>query len=185
MDVDENDASSGSVPARSRTTLSRLGLDRKADSEDEGGDFHEAMLRGEDFDFEWGSESYTSAGAGEDDLHKSILSLKAPSREMSVGLPEAFDIKEDFDALSTPATTPRSPLEDSEIIVCPPSVNACASAATAAGASALGMEVTLCGALSDQVERPESGHQESELLTEPVMVGEHTCEDESDRARSC
>lgn len=173
MDVDEeqNPCSALDPP---HTTSNRSIDALKADLEDDG-DFHEAMLRGEDFDFEWGSESYTVAGDGDgdDSLHKSMVSLKAPSREMSVGVPEAFDIKDDFDALSTPATTPRSPLEDSEILACPPAANAsAAAAAAAAGASAFGMESTLCEALADQVERPEAVVEDQRLLTEPATFGE-------------
>lgn len=112
----------------------------KSDPSDED-DFHEAMLRGEDFDFEWGSESYTTAGEDEAALSLPPFTKSKPkSREMSIGLPEEFDAKDDVDALSTPATTPRSPQEEME----PPS-----------GAVKMGMEATLCGAFAGHVDHPD------------------------------
>lgn len=112
----------------------------KSEPSDED-DFHEAMLRGEDFDFEWGSESYTTAGEDEAALSLPPFTKSKPkSREMSIGLPEAFDVKDDADALSTPATTPRSPQEEME----PPS-----------GAVKMGMEATLCGAFAGHVDHPD------------------------------
>ena len=108
------------------------------DSVDED-DFHEAMLRGEDFDFEWGSESYTAT-----------LALPSYSQKSARGKPvegsappevEELDLndmeEEENDSSSTPATTPRSPAreEDPELPV---------------GSSKGGLEATLCEACEDE-----------------------------------
>ncbi|SCV68988.1 BQ2448_2008 [Microbotryum intermedium] len=118
----------------------------RLDSADED-DFHEAMLRGDDFDFEWGSESYTS------NIMLPPFSSKSRSREMSLSLPEgAFDLKDEIDdAASTPATTPRSPAGSEEPEPAPPSA-ASAAAASIDGLGKMGMEETLCGAYASKTD---------------------------------
>lgn len=116
-----------------------------ADSADEE-DFHEAMLRGDDFDFEWGSETYTTGLA----LPAFSAKSKGKGREMSIDLPEpaSFD---DMDAASTPATTPRSPQPVEDDI--PP------------GSFKMGMESTLCEAFAHESD-PSAAGQESEAEQE-------------------
>lgn len=126
------------------------------DSADED-DFHEAMLRGEDFDFEWGSESYTT-GASMQTFSQSVKSHpKIKSREPSLELPDTFDLKDmdDMDAVSTPATTPRSPPamrdDDGDIQGC-----------------RRGLEATLCEAFAQEVVK-----QDEEEDDVRAMIGEY------------
>lgn len=100
-------------------------------------DFHETMLRGEDFDFEWGSESYTTS--------ISIPSLsqklnKGKNKEIEVEVEEVLVEEEEIgDDTSTPATTPRSPPKDEE-------------ADLPVGCSKGGLEATLCDVFDEEVE---------------------------------
>lgn len=68
-DVVMDDAPSPAATDSRPTTSAGLAttataLTPPSDSPTSEDDFHEAMLRGDDFDFEWGSESYTTAGTG-------------------------------------------------------------------------------------------------------------------------
>ncbi|CDR43016.1 hypothetical protein NBRC10512_004486 [Rhodotorula toruloides] len=65
-DVVMDDAPSPSATDSRPTTSAGLAtaVTPPSDSPTSEDDFHEAMLRGDDFDFEWGSESYTTAGTG-------------------------------------------------------------------------------------------------------------------------
>lgn len=114
----------------------------KSDSADEE-DFHEAMLRGDDFDFEWGSESYESAEPATLPPFGSQKG-KGKAREMSLSLGDqaAFD---DMDAASTPATTPRSPAEEDLV---------------PHGASKMGMDETLCEAFAAELDRVNASQYE-------------------------
>ncbi|KAK4705708.1 hypothetical protein P7C70_g492, partial [Phenoliferia sp. Uapishka_3] len=128
MDIDENN----DVPSKAPQDADN------SDSADED-DFHEAMLRGDDFDFEWSSESYENLPAGGPSSSYQKPNLKGKDREMSIELGDAnaFD---DMDALSTPATTPRSPQPVDEDLLIKVSKK-------------MGMEETLCGAFADDTDR--------------------------------
>ncbi|BGP22768.1 transcription regulator HTH [Rhodotorula toruloides] len=65
-DVVMDDAPSPAATDSRPTTSAGLAtaVTPPSDSPTSEDDFHEAMLRGDDFDFEWGSESYTTAGTG-------------------------------------------------------------------------------------------------------------------------
>lgn len=116
---------------------SRAASEEVVDSGDEH-DYHETMLRGEDFDFEWGSESYTTS-ITIPSYNQKINKGKA--KEESV---EPEEIYEDYheaedDSSSTPATTPRSPQHDDE-----PELPV--------GCSKGGLEATLCDAFDEETE---------------------------------
>lgn len=112
----------------------RHASEEPADSADEG-DIHESMLRGEGFDFEWGSESYTSGHVILPSFsHKSLY--RARGREPSLPL---IDFPEEpNDAASTPATTPRSPPHNEEDLE------------SSVGSLKCGMEATLCQAFEGE-----------------------------------
>ncbi|KDE06964.1 hypothetical protein MVLG_02703 [Microbotryum lychnidis-dioicae p1A1 Lamole] len=149
MEMDDN----MEVPQRVLPDADRL------DSADED-DFHEAMLRGDDFDFEWSSESYTS------NITLPPFSSKSRSREMTLSLPEgAFDLKDEIDdAASTPATTPRSPAGSEEPELGPASA-APAGTASIDGLGKMGMEETLCGAYAGKTD-DYPGSQSIEIKVE-------------------
>ena len=108
-----------------------------------GDDFHESMLRGEDFDFEWGSESYTASDSLPAFSQKSskgkVVEGSVPPEVEEVDLNEEFNDEMEDDASSTPATTPRSPAreEDPEV---------------PAGSLKGGLEATLCEAFEEVTE---------------------------------
>ena len=121
-------------------------------------DFHEAMLRGDDFDFEWGSESYSTAGTSSLEASTVAADLLAKAfepREMeetprgkSRDLAAADARTGDDDtAIDTPATTPRSLPQDLEDEMSKdakdekkPEVETLPSPI-----SRVGMSITLCG----------------------------------------
>ncbi|KAM0792435.1 hypothetical protein ACM66B_005112 [Microbotryomycetes sp. NB124-2] len=116
------------------------------DSSDED-DFNDAALHGEEFDFEWGAASYaTSVGEDERDL-MAVSQDKmdiVQSREPSVSAVTEVTFQEgNEDVSSTPATTPRSLVEDPE-----------SRLATCADVSA--MDVTLCKAFEDEGAPPDA-----------------------------
>lgn len=122
-------------------------------------DFHEAMLRGEDFDFEWGSESFDATGMV---LPSFSQRLKGKAREESVEvhtkvvlseemaqveeLPndeeeeedEEGNVNDEDDDSSTPATTPRSPPPGDDVDLNQEQKG--------------GMEETLCEAFEDELD---------------------------------
>ena len=140
MDVDSNDLST------------HHGDDLDSVDED---DYHEAMLRGEDFDFEWGSESYTTGlSVPPFSVSQTKSNAKGKERELSAGLPELFDQRDemdgDGDATSTPATTPRSPpaSKEEEYNDPPPPCGR-------------GMQATLCEAFGQEIKEEESDVERS------------------------
>ncbi|BGP54008.1 hypothetical protein JCM8202v2_001580 [Rhodotorula sphaerocarpa] len=171
-DVVMDDSSSGeaSRPSTSGgpTDSARRDADTAAspdsDTPDENeDDFHEAMLRGDDFDFEWGSESYSTTGTSS--LEASTLAADLLAKAFEAGPHEVEGTprgkshelsaeqagEEDEAAVDTPATTPRSlpqELEDDE-----KKENPSASApekkpsleALREPISRVGMSITLCG----------------------------------------
>ena len=119
--------------------LQRAASEDFHDSADED-DFHEAMLRGEDFDFEWGSESYTAS------LSLPAFSQKSKGRAVEGSVPpevEELDRneerEEEDDSSSTPATTPRSPAREEDIEL-------------STGGLKGGLEATLCEAFEEVTE---------------------------------
>ncbi|GAA5857442.1 hypothetical protein JCM9279_003179 [Rhodotorula babjevae] len=114
----------------SSSALVGAGLSPPADSPSaDEDDFHEAMLRGDDFEFEWGSESYTTAGTSSLETSVAVAAAdlarafsqqakqhdhdKAASPSAAAAAAAADTDKDKDDAatggLDTPATTPRSP----------------------------------------------------------------------------
>ncbi|KPV75789.1 uncharacterized protein RHOBADRAFT_52816 [Rhodotorula graminis WP1] len=107
------------------------GLSPPADSPSPGADeddFHEAMLRGDDFEFEWGSESYTTAGTSSLETSVAVAAAdlarafsqqaKQHDHDKEAASPSATATAADTDkdkddsamvGVDTPATTPRSP----------------------------------------------------------------------------
>jgi hypothetical protein len=118
--------SSAHSPDPMEVDYDRAPSEELRESGDEEEDFHEAMLRGEDFDFEWGSESYTTGLALPSFSQKSRSKVPASIELESELAVEHADAKEeeehdetieedekgnddDDEPGSTPATTPRSP----------------------------------------------------------------------------
>ncbi|GAA5896246.1 hypothetical protein JCM8208_001823 [Rhodotorula glutinis] len=120
----------------SSSALIGAGLSPPADSPSPGADeddFHEAMLRGDDFEFEWGSESYTTAGTSSLETSVAVAAAdlarafsqqakqhdhdKAASPSAGAATDHHSD-KDKDDAVTvgvdTPATTPRSPGKELE-----------------------------------------------------------------------
>ncbi|KAK4058733.1 hypothetical protein OIO90_000177 [Microbotryomycetes sp. JL221] len=126
------------------------------DSGDEGdSDAQDATLPGEEFDFEWGAASYGTSvdedsveRSGKDDMET------ARSREPSLGIAAeiTFDGIDAVDSLSTPATTPRSPAEEPEVVL---------ANCTAATADTSAMDVTLCEAFEDESSQVEQSNEDS------------------------
>lgn len=116
---------------------SRARSETLVDSADED-DFHEAMLRGEDFDFEWSSESYTATTATSLSQKATSKATERESSVLSVSEMEAFDVKPEIDDdSSTPATTPRSPVPEEDL-------------EGSVGSLKFGMEATLCEAFEEE-----------------------------------
>ncbi|GAA5871725.1 hypothetical protein JCM3774_003031 [Rhodotorula dairenensis] len=117
-------------------------------------DFHEAMLRGDDFDFEWGSESYSTTGTSSleastvaaDLLAKAFETAemedtpRGKSRDLVVDAPAA----EDDTTVDTPATTPRSLPQDLEDEAAKEETKPVVEALPSP-ISRVGMSITLCG----------------------------------------
>ena len=104
MEVEQNNAYYSFARSADSAGPSTAADDADDESAEED-DFHEAMLEGAEFEFEWGSESFSSAPT----VDGSMADLKEKEkREMSIELPEPFSVASD--STSTPATTPRSPV---------------------------------------------------------------------------
>lgn len=112
------------LPSVAGATLFPPAADSPSPQADED-DFHEAMLRGDDFEFEWGSESYTTAGTSS--LETSVAVAAADlarafsqqakqhdgNKAASPGPGDKDKDREDA-AVDTPATTPRSPGKEAD-----------------------------------------------------------------------
>ncbi|GAA6061842.1 hypothetical protein JCM10212_000759 [Sporobolomyces blumeae] len=118
-DVMDQDSSTDTA-RETVNTVSAAPSPSRSDSADEE-DFHEAMLRGDDFDFEWGADSYTTGSSsivsnpGELPYQHSpqptglaLPSLPLKHRSKSSD-PHDDSIQHDDAAIDTPATTPRNP----------------------------------------------------------------------------
>ncbi|GAA6057774.1 hypothetical protein JCM3770_006840 [Rhodotorula araucariae] len=121
-------------------------------------DFHEAMLRGDDFEFEWGSESYTTAGTSSLETSVAVAAAdlaRAFSQQAKAGAPSAAVGDKEDAAVDTPATTPRSPgkeLGEDARVDTPAARKAGEAIELAQGPlgtiSRVGMSTTLCGELA-------------------------------------
>ncbi|GAA5920228.1 hypothetical protein JCM1841_000429 [Sporobolomyces salmonicolor] len=153
----------------------------RTDSADEE-DFHEAMLRGDDFDFEWGADSYTTGtssvtsngpGSAESSqpLALPLLSAKARGKLRAVSPSTLLDQStvDEGIVVDTPATTPRDPeetekekLDVSEVEEHKVQDEEEKLEGPLGAISRVGMDATLCGAM------PALGVREEE--DEPVMI---------------
>ncbi|KAM0754046.1 hypothetical protein T439DRAFT_170310 [Meredithblackwellia eburnea MCA 4105] len=154
------------------------------DSADEE-DFHEAMLRSDDFDFEWGCESYANGGNSSSSatlssslpsstfpFHKSSSKLQGgKARDSSDADGEQLDMSaslvfDDVDAASTPATTPRSPQPfEEEPTPPPPPVG-----------FRKGMEATLCAAFAEESDRSVASQEETDPSEARGLARSHSNE---------
>ncbi|GAA5993556.1 hypothetical protein JCM5350_002803 [Sporobolomyces pararoseus] len=188
--VDLMDQDSSSDTAKNNTPVSTHPLDSvasppRSDSADEE-DFHEAMLRGDDFDFEWGTDSYTTGSSSivsvnnnnainkEDQIPQSPshgeLSLPLLSSKQRSKLPNPGDdsVPLDDSTIDTPATTPRNPDEmdqeykeeketdDKKVAIEEKDEGPLGKI------SRVGMQATLCGAMEPQAER--DGDDDDEVV---------------------
>lgn len=136
------------------------------DSADDEDDFHEAMLRGDDFDFEWGSETY----AGTAPVSSTAGNAVGGTKSVSFGDWSADRLEErEDDAESTPATTPRSPpagnREDEEMGTTGAQLQEPTSVVLEEPPFKMGMEATLCEAYHKREEgeiESEEGQQSEE-----------------------
>ncbi|GAA5868741.1 hypothetical protein JCM1840_004377 [Sporobolomyces johnsonii] len=153
----------------------------RTDSADEE-DFHEAMLRGDDFDFEWGADSYTtgtssvtSNGPGSAESSQALalplLSAKARGklRATSPSTPLDESTADEGTVVDTPATTPRDPdetekeeLDVSEVEEKKVKDDEEKLEGPLGAISRVGMDATLCGAM------PALGVREED--DEPVVI---------------
>ncbi|BGP45957.1 hypothetical protein JCM10450v2_001796 [Rhodotorula kratochvilovae] len=152
MDSDEGDSSRPNTAAAALTPPS----DSPSPQADED-DFHEAMLRGDDFEFEWGSESYTTAGTSSIEASVALAAADlahAFSQQAKAEAPSAGGERDDA-AVDTPATTPRSPgkeLGEDEAAETPARRKAGEAIELVQGPlgtiSRVGMSTTLCGEMA-------------------------------------
>lgn len=121
-------------------------------------DFHEAMLRGDDFDFEWGSESYSTTGTSSLEASTVAADLLAKAfettemedtpRGKSRDLAADASAADDDTTVDTPATTPRSlpqDLEDEAAKDVQEEVKKPIVETLPSPISRVGMSITLCG----------------------------------------
>lgn len=154
MAVDEADSS----PAPASETVK---ADDHADREQA---YVEPALQEEDFDFEWGSESYDES---------TLSSQKRRQRELSIDLrADPLDLHEDdFEIVSTPATSPRSPpAEDEEET---PMTTAPVTPGCETEKTKRGLDFTLCEALAKHAEshRAERSNDDSEVPDALAQIG--------------
>ncbi|GAA5957685.1 hypothetical protein JCM3765_001480 [Sporobolomyces pararoseus] len=200
VDLMEQDSSSDT--AKTNTPISTNPLDSvasppRSDSADEE-DFHEAMLRGDDFDFEWGTDSYTTGSSSivsvnhpnkEDQIHQSPshgeLSLSFLSSKQRSKLPTLGDdsIPLDDSTIDTPATTPRNPDEMDQEYKEEKEVDEKKVATEEKDEgplgkiSRVGMQATLCGAMEPRADR--DGDDDDEVVViekESLLKPEHSRE---------
>ncbi|GAA5996133.1 uncharacterized protein JCM10292_007412 [Rhodotorula paludigena] len=117
-EVSSPSATADSRPGTSQGLSAANAVSPPSDSPDED-DFHEAMLRGDDFEFEWGSESYTTAGTSSIETSVGAAELaRAFSQQAKKGKQRATSplppSHADDVSYDTPATTPRSPGKEVE-----------------------------------------------------------------------
>ncbi|GAA5905065.1 uncharacterized protein JCM6883_004955 [Sporobolomyces salmoneus] len=184
MDQDSSSDTAKNTPV-SANPLESIASPPRSDSADEE-DFHEAMLRGDDFDFEWGVDSYTTgsssiisvANNNNNDKEGSIqpqngdLTLPLQSSKQRNKVPPFGDESAllDDSTIDTPATTPRNPdemdhedTEEKETHV--KKVEADEKDEGPLGKiSRVGMQATLCGAMEHGKERVEDDEDEVVLI---------------------
>ncbi|GAA5989272.1 hypothetical protein JCM10908_001234 [Rhodotorula pacifica] len=162
--MEDSSSSDSSRPATS-AGLGALAVDAASPAsdslDDHEEDFHEAMLRGDDFDFEWGSESYSTTGTSSleastvaaDLLAKAFESRETENtpRVKSRDLAADTASGDDDAAVDTPATTPRSLPQDLEDETSKEESTAAKEdkkpvvEALPSPISRVGMSITLCG----------------------------------------
>ncbi|GAA6016901.1 hypothetical protein JCM11491_006907 [Sporobolomyces phaffii] len=193
MDHDSSSDTAKNTPVSAKP-LDSASSPPRSDSADEE-DFHEAMLRGDDFDFEWGADSYTTGSSSvasvhnnamdKEDLHDQQspqpgdlslppLSFKQRNNKVPIFGDDVATLDEA--TIDTPATTPRNPDElDQEY-----------KDETDAGdkkdeaeekdegplgkISRVGMQATLCGAMETRSEREEEEEDDVVIIEKESLI---------------
>ncbi|GAA5941096.1 uncharacterized protein JCM15063_000646 [Sporobolomyces koalae] len=176
MDQDASSEIAKSMPAPGNAQEA-VASPSRSDSADEE-DFHEAMLRADEFDFEWGADSCTTGSSSVISTHngKDISERQLePNVELSLPLlpssaPDAVNastagedsIGTDDLAIDTPATTPRNPdeleaepVEEKSTTPEMKRENPEKDEGPLGKISRVGMQATLCGALEAQDDRDD------------------------------
>jgi hypothetical protein len=195
MDQDSSSDTAKNTPTTAHP-LDSVASPPRSDSADEE-DFHEAMLRGDDFDFEWGTDSYTTGSSSIVSVHNSKedgpqqspsqgeLTLPLLSSKQRSRLPAHADEATTLDdsSIDTPATTPRNPDEmdqeykqeketDEKKIEIEEK-----DEGPLGKISRVGMQATLCGAMEPRAHR--IGDDEDEVVViekDSLLKTEHSRE---------
>lgn len=193
VDLMDQDSSSDTVDKTtplSTNPLESVASPPRSDSADEE-DFHEAMLRGDDFDFEWGTDSCTTgsssivsvnnSGRGlkdalsdqhQDDYTLPLLTLKQRDKLPATG-DEGANV--DDSTIDTPATTPRNPDEMEQDLT--EEKDAGEKKADVeekdegplGKISRVGMQATLCGAMEPRGKHVDDDEDEVALIEKGSM----------------
>jgi len=188
-DLMDQDSSSDTAKNSSMANpLDSVASPPRSDSADEE-DFHEAMLRGDDFDFEWGADSYTTGSSSVVSVNNGELPFQhspqppelslplLPSKQRNK-LPTQGDepITLDDTTIDTPATTPRNPdemdqedKEEKDAGVKKEEEDEKIEEGPLGKISRVGMQATLCGAMQAR-EQEEDDDDEVVIVEKDIRT---------------